>query len=280
MDTVLLVDGSNLLFQMFYGMPSRIPGPDGQDIRGTLGFLGALLKIIRRVQPAYMAVLFDGECHNVRTDVDADYKANRPDFSAMAEEELPFSQLPHIFRGLEYLGIPYAETTDCETDDWMAAYAAALDPEMQLVISSYDSDFFQLISDHVRILRYRGDHTQICDRAWLRETLRIEPEQYAAFKSLTGDNSDNLRGIPKVGPKTAAALMQQFGDFESLIAGFEEIAKPSIRQAVAENLPRLRTNYQLIRLLPGAPLPFQPEELRFSYHGETTTEVLRAIGLR
>ena len=280
MDTVLLVDGSNLLFQMFYGMPSKIPGPDGKDIRGTLGFLGALLKIVRQVHPTHIAVLFDGECHNARTDVDADYKANRPDFSAMAEEELPFSQLPHIYRGLDHLDIRYAETTDCETDDWMAAYAAALGPETQLVISSYDSDFFQLISDRVRILRYRGENTRICDRAWLREALGIEPEQYAAFKALTGDNSDNLRGVPKVGPKTAAALLRQFGDLESLIAGVDEIAKPSIRRAVAENLPRLRTNYQLIRLLPGAPLPFQPEELRFSYHGETTTEVLRAIGLR
>ena len=77
MEKLLLVDGSNLLFQMFYGMPARILNHEGKPIQGTLGFLGALLKIIRRVQPTCVSVLFDGECHNDRTDLDEYYKANR-----------------------------------------------------------------------------------------------------------------------------------------------------------------------------------------------------------
>lgn len=77
MEKLLLVDGSNFLFQMFYGMPARILNSEGKPIQGTLGFVGALLKIIRRIQPTCVAVLFDGECHNDRTDIDENYKANR-----------------------------------------------------------------------------------------------------------------------------------------------------------------------------------------------------------
>ena len=91
MKKLLLVDGSNLLFQMFFGMPARIANEQGKAIQGTLGFVGALLKIIRMVEPTHVAVLFDGETHNPRTDLDAGYKANREDYSEVEEEENPFS---------------------------------------------------------------------------------------------------------------------------------------------------------------------------------------------
>ena len=79
MNRILIVDGHNLLFQMFYGMPARITNSLGKAIQGTLGFVGALLKMIRAVQPTHVFVAFDGECENARTEIDSDYKANRPD---------------------------------------------------------------------------------------------------------------------------------------------------------------------------------------------------------
>ena len=91
MNRFLIVDGSNLLFQMFYGMPSRIVNKRGKAIQGTLGFVGALLKIIRRVEPTHITVLFDGEHENGRSELNADYKANRVDYSLVPEEETPFS---------------------------------------------------------------------------------------------------------------------------------------------------------------------------------------------
>ena len=98
---LLIVDGSNLLFQMFYGMPARITNAQGKAIQGTLGFVGALLKMIRAVSPTHVFVAFDGACENARTEIDSDYKANRPDYSDVPEEETPFSQLPDIFCALE-----------------------------------------------------------------------------------------------------------------------------------------------------------------------------------
>ena len=219
---LLLVDGSNLLFQMFFGMPARIVNAQGKAIQGTLGFVGALLKIIRRVKPTHVAVLFDGENHNPRKDIDADYKANREVYSRVPEEENPFSQLPDIYAALDFLGLCHAETTDCETDDWMAGYVKRYENEAggqelseaegseggcRIVISSFDSDFFQLISRNVSVLRYRGEQTVLCTPEYLDEKFGIVPSQYAAFKSLTGDAADNIKGVEKVGPKTAARLL-------------------------------------------------------------------------
>lgn len=278
MNRLLLVDGSNLLFQMFFGMPARIVNAQGKAIQGTLGFVGALLKIIRMVEPTHIAVLFDGEHKNGRSAIDADYKANRTDYSQTPEDETPFSQLPDIYAALDHLGIRHAETTDCETDDWMASYARLKNTDT--IIASFDNDFFQLVSERLSILRYRGEKTVICTPEWLQNKFGILPSQYADFKSLTGDSSDNIKGAHKVGPKTAAALLQQFGSLEQLLAHTEQISKPGIRHAIEQNRERLIKNQRLIQLTGDVPLPFQLDDLHYVLPAVTTTEVLKAIHLR
>ena len=279
MNRLLLVDGSNLLFQMFFGMPARIVNAQGKAIQGTLGFTGALLKIIRMVEPTHIAVLFDGEHANERSDANADYKANRPDYSQMPEEETPFSQLPDVYAALDCLRIPHAETTDCETDDWMAAYARRYGMDHQIVIASFDSDFFQLISQNVSVLRYRGKSTIVCTPDTIREKLQIEPAQYADFKALTGDSSDNLKGADKIGPKTAAMLLGQFGSLECILANVQKISKPSIRESLIRCTARVLRNQQLIRLNGTAALPFEWHEMVYHAQGLTTREVLKTIHL-
>lgn len=280
MKRFLIVDGSNLLFQMFYGMPARIVNKDGKAIQGTLGFVGALLKIIRMVEPTHVAVLFDGAAANERIEIHADYKANRIDYSEVPEEENPFSQIGDVYRALTFMGIKHAETMLCETDDWIAGYALNRDEDTEIVISSFDSDFFQLITEKVSILRYRGDKTVICTPKYIREKFGIGPEQYAEFKSLTGDTADNIKGADKVGPKTAAALMSEFGTLENLLANAENIKKPSVRASIMQNKERLRKNYQIIKLDGHAEIPFEVKELVYDYQGITTNEVLLGIGLK
>ena len=279
MEKLLLVDGSNLLFQMFFGMPARIINEQGKAIQGTLGFVGALLKIIRMVKPTHVAVLFDGESYNPRAELDESYKANREDYSQVAEEENPFSQLPDIYEALDFLGLCHAETKDCETDDWVAGYVEKY-AEREIVISSFDSDFFQLISNTVTILRYRGENSVLCDSVYLQNKFGIMPERYADFKSLTGDAADNIKGADKVGPKTAAQLVNEFGPLEEVIARAEEIKKPSVRESVKQNAERLRKNYRLIKLTGVENLPFEMKEMEWEDKGVTTTEVLKGIGLK
>ncbi len=283
MKKILLVDGCNLLFQMFFGMPARIINGQGKAIQGTLGFVGALLKIIHKVEPTHVAVLFDGESHNPRVDLDTDYKANREDYSEVAEEENPFSQLPDVYAALDFLKLCHAETTDCEADDWMAGYVRKYEKEAsveKIVISSFDSDFFQLISDKVTILRYRGENSVFCDTAYLLDKFAIAPERYADFKSLTGDTADNIKGAEKVGPKTAAKLVNEFGSLEKVIARAEEIKKTSVRESILRDEDRLRKNYRLIKLDGVEKLPFELDEMEWCDSGIATNEVLKGIGLK
>lgn len=280
MSKLLIVDGSNLLFQMFFGMPARIVNEQGKAIQGTLGFVGALLKIIRKIEPTHIAVLFDGEHENDRSALDSDYKANRVDYSETPEEETPFSQLPDVYDTLAYLGIKHTETITCETDDLIASYALTYGQDIEIVISSFDSDFFQLITDKVSVLRYRGDNTIICTPEYIKEKFGITPLQYADFKSLTGDTSDNIKGADKVGPKTAALLLNEFGTLENILVNTDDIKKPSIKESIIRNSEKLRTNYKIIKLGNSVPLPFAMSELEYNFTEMTTNEVLKGIGLR
>lgn len=279
MDKLLLVDGSNLLFQMFFGMPARIFNRNGKAIHGTIGFVGALLKIIRQVKPTHIAVLFDGEHENERKTLNADYKANRPDYGKIPEEDCPFTQLPDIYDALDYLNIKHAETQTCETDDWIAGYALTYGQNAEIVISSFDSDYFQLLTDNVSVLRYRGVKTAIYTPDYLISKLGITPAQYADFKSLVGDGADNIKGADKIGPKTAAALLNLFGTLDNLIANADKTERPYIRQAVTVAADRLRTNYKLIKLTGDVSLPFGWNELLYDGVSPTSTEVLNKTGL-
>lgn len=280
MSKLLLVDGHNLLFQMFFGMPNRILNEDGKAIHGVIGFVGALLKIIRMTRPTHVAVLFDGECRNERKEWDADYKANRSDYSQVPEEENPFSQLPDVYAALSYMGIAHAETCDCETDDWMASYALTYGTENQIVISSYDSDFFQLITDQVSVLRYRGDNTTLYTPAVVRAKLGVEPGAYADYKSLTGDTADNIKGAKGIGPKTAAALINRYGTLTRILEEVDSIEKPSVRAAIKEAKERLLLNQKMIRLDSHVPIPASMEDFAYRDEGMTTSRVLYGIGLR
>lgn len=235
MDTLLIIDGSNLFFQMFYGMPARIVNRQGKAIQGTLGFVGALLKIIRKVEPTHIIAIFDGEHENRRCEIDADYKKNRIDYSTVSEEENPFSQLPDVYKALNYLSINYIETTNCEADDMIASYVSSFCEDTDIVICSFDSDFFQLISERVSILRYRGKKTVICSSQYIIDSYGVYPNQYAYYKSLVGDASDNIKGAEKIGRKTASLLLGTYGTLENIISNVENIDKPSIKKSIIEN---------------------------------------------
>lgn len=280
MEKLLIVDGLNLHFQMFFGMPSRIMNAYGKAIQGTLGFVGALIKIMKMTKPTHIVVLFDGEHPNDRAELLSEYKANRPDYSAVPEEESPFSQLQDVYDALTFMNIKHTEVAELETDDVIASYVHTYGNKEEIVIASFDSDFFQLISDNVRVLRYRGDNTVLCDIGYIQNQYGISPCQYADFKSLTGDKADNIKGAENVGPKTAAALINQFGYLQDIMDNTDKIPKPSVRESIIRNRDRLQKNYQLIKLEDRAALPFVSDELTYNYNGITTNEVLKGIGLR
>lgn len=281
MKNLLLVDGHNLLFQMFFGMPSRIVNKQGKAIQGTLGFVGALNKIAAMVKPTHLAVLFDGEHENSRAQLLPGYKANRPGFSEVAKEDNPFSQLPDVYRALDFMGVRHAEIQEGEADDAIAAYAFAygVKRRARVTIASQDSDFFQLINENISVLRYGGKKTVVCGEDYVQERFGILPAQYACFKSLTGDAADNIRGLAGVGPKTAAALLKRFGSLHGLIAEAHTLEKPSLRDAVTNNAKRLALNYGAIKLSETGEMPFAAEKAPCPVF-LPTMQVLAGIGLK
>lgn len=277
---LLIVDGSNLLFQMFYGMPSRIIGRNGKPIQGTLGFIGALLKTIRKVTPTHVIVVFDGEHPNDRIKIDSEYKANRVDYSEITEEETPFSQLNDICIALNYLNIKYVETIDCEADDLIASYTSAYENLSEIIIMSFDSDFFQLINERVSILRYRGEKSYMCDLEYFMIKFGIHPKQYIDFKSLVGDSSDNIKGVHGIGPKTAGKLLHEYGSIDGILCNIKDIKKNSIKSALLEKKEKLKVNQELIKMNVNKEIPVNLSRLKYEDKKQTTIDVLFAIGLK
>ena len=157
MDHFLLVDGHNLLFRMFYGMPDHFRTPSGVRYNAVYGVGNALAGVIADLGPTHALVLFDTEECGERRKLDAEYKANRPDYSEMDEDELPFSQIPAICSLLDACGIPHAEARGCEADDLIASYALRTqDADCRVLIFSTDRDYWQLISPRVSVVDYRS----------------------------------------------------------------------------------------------------------------------------
>ena len=149
---------------------------------------------------------------------------------------------------------------------------------MWVVISSFDSDFFQLINNNVSVLRCRGTKTTICDKAYIQSKFGFLPEKYVDFKSLVGDGSDNIKGVEKVGVKIATALINQFGNLQNVISGVDGIGKQSIRESVKRSIKQLKMNYDLIKLKSNSTLRFEINDLGYTSGEFTTIEILRKIG--
>ena len=269
----------NLWFQMFYGMPSRIINHEGKAVQGIMGFAGAMLRIIRMTEPTHVLVVFDGEHHNPRTDIDPDYKANRPDLSDVPEEENPFVQLPDAYRVLDLMGIRRYETTAHEADDVIASYVYRYKDEARIVVCSHDSDFYQLIDGGSCILRYRGDKSVIVDEASLMEKYGITGSQYVDFKSLTGDHADNIRGVEGIGPKTASRLMRDYGSLDNLLLNYQNDRSNRIKVLLNIGKDRLPVNRSLIRMKTDIAIPVSIEDLACPACDLSTRQIMQQAGL-
>ncbi len=279
MPHLLLVDGHNLLFKMFYGMP-EIRGRDGSKVQAVVGFASAMRKVVQLCRPSHMLVLFDSEENGDRRQMCPDYKANRPDYSAMAPDDCPFTQLPYIYKLLEKMEIPHAEIHGCEADDVIAAYALECAARnWTVLIMSTDRDYYQLIRENVSVMLYRGFDSTFVTPETVVAKYGVTPDRFADHKCLTGDKSDNIAGIPGIGPKRAADLLNRYGDLEGILTHVEEVTPPKVRQALLSSEEVLMRNRQLIRLDDSAPLPFEPDTLvspRYISGGQT---VLEEIGV-
>lgn len=244
MKRLIIVDGHNLLFRMFYGIPASIKNKSGIEMRGVYGFMGTIKRLASELDPYSILVIFDSETSkNANASLLDTYKANRPDYSLIPDADNPFSSLPIIKKCLDCLGIFHYEVHDNEADDYIASIATKTRETFDsIIIISNDSDFFQLIDEKIHIYSMRGKNHILYDYKAFYEKFHINPQDYILYKSLIGDSSDNIKGVKGIGHVTAVNIIS----YPSMI---EYICKtPRLLNMLKENESLIKRNIALITL--------------------------------
>lgn len=246
---LLIVDGNNLLFQMFYGIPAKVYNKRGRTIHATIGFISALQKMIKTYQINGCIVVFDCDGAEERKEMLGEYKANRiTDWESLPADEVPFLEEEYIRECLQYLGVCTLDSCQMEADDLIASIALKEKGKSQVFISSYDSDFFQLIDENVSVIRYRGDKTKLVDELSFQAEFGFCASRYALYKALTGDTADNINGVPTIGKKRAAQIVENCDTLIELQSMALDFLPPKARQSVMENFALIERNLSLIVL--------------------------------
>ena len=251
---LLLIDGSGYIFRAYFALPP-LTDKIGTPVGAVFGFCNMLFKLAQDRPGEQMIVVFDKGSHSFRNEMYAEYKANRDE---PPEDLRP--QFPLVRDAANAFGVPVVELEGYEADDIIATYAKqAAEAGRPVTIVSSDKDLMQLIGNGVEMF-----DPMKAKEIGLEEVMAkfgVLPNKVRDVLALAGDTSDNVPGVPGIGPKTAAQLLDQFGDLEGLLQGAETIKQPKRRQNLIENAELARLSYQLVGLCEEAPLPRQLAEI-------------------
>jgi len=245
-DHVFLVDGSSYIFRAYHALPPLNRKSDGLQVNAVLGFCNMLWKLLRDMkpedQPTHLAVIFDKSERTFRNELYKDYKAHRPP----APDDL-IPQFPLIRDATRAFDIPCLEMLGFEADDLIATYARqACEVKANVTIVSSDKDLMQLVNDCV--VMYDTMKDRKIGIPEVIEKFGVPPERVIEAQALIGDSTDNVPGVPGIGPKTAAQLLQEYGDLETLLARAGEIKQEKRRQALIDNAEMARISKKLVTL--------------------------------
>src|SRR6195256_4619371 len=261
MSKLLLLDGHSLAYRAFFALPTDLATKAGTVTNAVYGFTSMLAKVVADEQPDHLAVAFDAPGGSpYRYELDPEYKAGRKETPALFS-----SQLPLIHEVLEALEIRQLQVPGVEADDAIATLAtrAAADG-IDVVVVTGDRDSFQLVSDpHIKVLynkRGVSDYA-LYDEAGIAERCGgVTPAQYPQYAALRGDASDNLPGVPGVGEKTAAKLINTYGDLDGIFSHLDELS-PKWRQNLAAAEATTRKNAEATPLIRDIPVDIDPDTL-------------------
>jgi len=263
---VFLLDGMALAYRAHFAMLMRRSGGPGEHRLTTatgaptgavFGFLAALDRVLDTEKPEELVVTFDGPERTFRHEAYADYKATR---EKMPEEMVP--QLEWIRRAVEGQGIPFLRVAGYEADDiigTLAKRAAAEGKDVWIV--SGDKDMLQLVDEHVRlynVMKPGADGIELVGPKEAREKFGVPPERIVDLLGLMGDSSDNVPGVPGVGEKTAARLIETFGSLEEVLRRADEVPQAKLRESLKANVELARLSQRLVTIATDVPLPARP----------------------
>ncbi len=260
-----LVDGSGYIFRAYFAIPPRNTS-DGTPTNATFGFTNMLVKLLRDSDADAIAVIFDKSGKTFRNDIYPEYKAHRPE---PPEDLIP--QFAAIREATRAFNLPCIELQNYEADDLIATYARqAKEAGIDVTIVSSDKDLMQLVDGGIAMLDPMKDRKIGYDE--VKEKFGVTPDKVVDVQALAGDSTDNVPGVPGIGVKTAAQLIEEYGDLESLLARAGEIKQPKRREKLIENAELARISKQLVTLDQNAPVEVdlkdfglkqpEPEDLR------------------
>src|SRR5579871_1296510 len=245
-DHLFLVDGSSYIFRAYNALPPLNRKSDGLQVNAVLGFCNMLWKLLRDMppdnRPTHLAIVFDKSEITFRNKIYPDYKAHRPP----APDDL-IPQFALIRDAVRAFDLPCLEQIGFEADDLIATYARqASQRGGHATIVSSDKDLMQLVTDGITMYDTMKDRR--IGIAEVVEKFGVPPEKVVEVQALAGDSTDNVPGVPGIGVKTAAQLIVEYGDLESLLFRASEIKQPKRREALIENAEKARISRQLVLL--------------------------------
>jgi DNA polymerase-1 len=257
-DHLFLVDGSGYIFRAYHALPPLTRKSDGLQVNAVLGFCNMLWKLLAEMKddkPTHLAVVFDKSEKTFRTEFYPEYKAHRPDAPA---DLIP--QFPLIREAVHAFEIPCLEQAGYEADDLIATYARlASKAKATTTIVSSDKDLMQLVGNGVTMYDTMKDKR--IGPAEVAEKFGVGPDKVIEVQALIGDSSDNVPGVPGIGIKTAAQLIGEYGDLETLLKRAQEIKQDKRRQSLIDNAEIARISKRLVTLDQNVPLKVSVDQL-------------------
>ncbi len=269
----LLVDGSSYLFRAFHALPSLI-NSKGEPTGAIYGVINMLRRLLDRYQPQQMAVVFDAKGKNFRHELYAEYKANRPPMP----DELRV-QIEPLHEVVRAMGLPLLIVEGVEADDVIGTLARqASASKIPVVISTGDKDMAQLVDEHVTLINTMTD--TLLDEQGVSNKFGVKPEQIIDYLALMGDSSDNIPGVPKVGPKTAVKWLASYETMNGIIAHADEI-KGKVGENLRASLDQLTLSHELATIKCDVELEESPETLqRHAEDHERLLELFQGFGFK
>lgn len=258
-EKLVLIDGHSILNRAFYGVP-ELTNAEGLHTNAIYGFLNILFKFLEEEQPKYLAVAFDLKAPTFRHKMYEAYKGTRKPMPQELHEQVPI--MKDI---LKAMGILTMEQEGYEADDILGTMAKRAEQAgLEVSLISGDRDLLQIASDHIkiRIPKTKGNRTDVEDyyAKDVQEKYHVTPLQFIELKALMGDTADNIPGVPKVGEKTAASLMETYGSIDEIYAHIDEISKKSIRESLRENRELAGLSKTLATIEINAPISYTLEQ--------------------
>lgn len=253
---LILIDGTSVLYRAYFAIRD-LSTSAGRPTNAVFGFIRMLRQIEEDWKPTHWVVVFDGGLPEERIELLKEYKAQRRPMPESLRE-----QIQTVEEYLDRADIAWLRQEGQEADDIMASVAAWAEKESgEILIATNDKDLYQLVDEKVKVIPVSGKSNQLGPEDVLRKT-GVPPLQIVHWLALVGDTSDNIKGVPGVGPKTAAKLLSQYGSLDNLWAHLDELPSDKLRNSLRENRSLISRNVQMVRLRQDLGCPLEWHEMQ------------------